>query len=57
MTYRCMILCGVISAVYIKLRQPPDSDLLYVRHKVIWDTLRILTKPPTLVGTHRVKIP
>jgi len=47
----------IITAVDTELWSPTDSHLRYVRHQIVWRSLRVLTNTSGLVGTNRVEVP
>lgn len=55
-SYPCTILCGVVSPEHRKRRSSTNSHLLHKRHKIVWDTTRVLTNVATRMCTNRIKI-
>jgi hypothetical protein len=55
-TYRTTILRGIIMTIYVKLGQSANSNLLYVRHEIVWDALWIFTNFTTLMSPNRVEV-
>lgn len=47
--YRTPVPCGIVVAVDVQLGEPPEGDLLYVRHEVVWDPPGIFADSATLM--------
>ena len=55
-SYSCTIMSWIVITKYSKLCSLSDCYLCNIWHKVVWNTVRILTYSARYMSTHRIKI-